>query len=79
MVAPARLWNFPAERELETPSMQSEGYGDTQKASLIEAKGNRKKMRFGLHESKDSPIINQELDDDRVEKGEGGGSNRLSN
>lgn len=57
-MALARSWNFPAEIKLEIPSMQSEGYGYTQKTYLIDAKGNRKNMRFRLHGRKDSPIIN---------------------
>ncbi len=58
LVALARSWNFPAELKLETTDIKYDGYDYTQKAYLIDAEGNSKRIRFALNGSEDSPIVN---------------------
>jgi len=58
LVALARSWNYPPELIFSDSSPGSAKYDYTQRAYLINARGNTKSIRFILNGSNDSPIFN---------------------
>ncbi|MCX6226311.1 MAG: LamG domain-containing protein [Bacteroidia bacterium] len=58
LVPLARSWNYPAELKILTTGYESDGYDYSQRAYLIDAKGNNGDIRFALQGSKNSPVVN---------------------
>jgi hypothetical protein len=58
LVTLARSWNYPAAIKLSNTASGSAEYDYTQRAYLINSKGNSKNIRFTLNGSKESPVVN---------------------
>ena len=58
LVALARSWNYPAVLKLSAGGIENLGYDYTQRAYLLDAKGQGNDIRVTLDGSKESPIVN---------------------